>query len=170
MSSDGTAPRTPPAEVARRALERAVQAARARGIRQGQRRRPALVPPPTGAGPDGRDPQPLGRLVGRLVNEHGWQGGLVAGRLQNGWAELVGPMVAENLQFVSFEAGLLVAQASSTSWRAQLAGMEQEMLRAFTERLGEDVVLEVRILGPRTPSFHHGPRTVRGRGPRDTWG
>lgn len=161
---------TPPAEVARRALARAVQAARARGVRPGQRARAALVPPPTAAGPDGRDPQPLGRIVGRLVNEQGWQGGLVAGQLQNRWAELVGPLVAENLRFVSFEAGLLVAQASSTSWRTQLVGMEQEMLRAFAERLGDGVVLEVRVLGPSTPSFNRGPRTVRGRGARDTWG
>ncbi|CAL8968318.1 hypothetical protein CELL_00223 [Cellulomonas sp. T2.31MG-18] len=161
---------TPPAEVARRALARAVQAARARGVRPGQRSRAPLIAPPTAAGPDGRDPQPLGRIVGRLVNEHGWQGGLVAGQLQNRWAELVGPMVAENLRFVSFEAGLLVAQASSTSWRTQLVGMEQELLRAFAARLGEDVVLEVRVLGPSTPTFNRGPRTVRGRGARDTWG
>ena len=31
-------------------------------------------------------------------------------------------------------------------------------------------VVQLRFLGPNTPSWNHGPRSVKGRGPRDTYG
>jgi predicted nucleic acid-binding Zn ribbon protein len=32
------------------------------------------------------------------------------------------------------------------------------------------VVREIHVLGPAGPGFKRGPRSVPGRGPRDTWG
>ena len=36
--------------------------------------------------------------------------------------------------------------------------------------VGGDVVTKLRVVGPTAPSWKKGPRTVRGRGPRDTYG
>ena len=36
--------------------------------------------------------------------------------------------------------------------------------------LGGDVVTRLRVVGPTAPNWKKGPRTVRGRGPRDTYG
>jgi len=128
--------RTPPDQVARAALSRAKEAARARGLRPGQPHRRGVFEQPTGSpGPDARDPQPVAVTAGRLAAELGWRPGLVAGGLQNRWAELA-----------------------------------PQLLRRFADELGEGVVVEVRVIGPQGPGFGHGRRTVRGRGPRDTWG
>src|SRR5690606_26824360 len=65
---------TPPAEVARQALNRAKAAARAKGLRPGQapRGRTLAGPPRSGARPGGRDPQLLGDVVARLLRERDW--------------------------------------------------------------------------------------------------
>ena len=34
----------------------------------------------------------------------------------------------------------------------------------------KDLVRRVKVVGPSGPSWRHGPRHVRGRGPRDTYG
>jgi predicted nucleic acid-binding Zn ribbon protein len=43
-------------------------------------------------------------------------------------------------------------------------------LRRLTDDVGEDVVREVHVVGPVGRGFKRGPRSVPGRGPRDTWG
>jgi len=163
--------RTPPDQVARAALSRAKEAARARGLRPGQPHRRGVFEQPTGSpGPDARDPQPVAVTAGRLAAELGWRPGLVAGGLQNRWVELVGPQVAEHAAFEAFDAGLLTVRASSTAWATNLTLLAPQLLRRFADELGEGVVVEVRVIGPQGPGFGHGRRTVRGRGPRDTWG
>lgn len=163
--------RTPPDQVARAALARAQEAARDRGLRPGDkpRRRPreAAV---GAAGPDARDPQPIGATAGRLAAELGWRPGLVEGDLRGRWPELVGRDVADHCRPESFDGGLLTLRATSTAWAANLTLLAPQLLRRLAEDLGEGTVVEVRVLGPAGPGFGRGRRTVPGRGPRDTWG
>lgn len=169
---DATPPsRTPPDQVARAALARAQDGARARGLRPGDPpRRGSLAAPPTGAGPGARDPQLVGVSAGRLAAELGWRPGLVEGDLRGRWPQLVGPDVAEHCRPEGFEAGLLTLRASSTAWAASLTLLAPQLLRRLADDLGEGVVVEVRVLGPSGPGFSRGRRSVPGRGPRDTYG
>ncbi|TAK70361.1 MAG: DUF721 domain-containing protein [Actinomycetota bacterium] len=57
----------------------------------------------SGAGPDERDPQPIGRSVDRLLQERGWQGPAAVGGLTGRWADIVGPDVAAHVVPESFE-------------------------------------------------------------------
>jgi len=43
-------------------------------------------------------------------------------------------------------------------------------LRRLEDDVGEGVVRDVLVLGPAGPGFKRGPRSVPGRGPRDTYG
>lgn len=177
----GEHPQTPPerfrgADLARSALQAARAAAqtgprgaqsrrRSGGRGAGVRRRGW-----SGARPDERDPQSLGRLAARLVADRGWSdrvsGGLVFGR----WAHLVGSEVAEHAQPVSLRGGELTVQASSTAWATQLRLLQRQLIARITVGVGPGVVTRLRVQGPATPSWQHGPRHVRGRGPRDTYG
>ncbi|MGH3794870.1 MAG: DciA family protein [Pseudonocardiaceae bacterium] len=124
----------------------------------------------SGARPDDRDPQRLGRLAARLVADRGWadrvSGGLVFGR----WAHLVGDEVAEHARPMSLRGGELTVQASSTAWATQLRLLQRQLVVRITAGVGPGVVTRLRVQGPVTPSWQHGPRHVRGRGPRDTYG
>lgn len=161
---------TPPEQVVRAALARARSAARARGLRPGDRPRRTVAPAAGTPGPDARDPQPLAASARRLAADLGWGHELVAGGLAARWPQVVGPQVAEHCEYVGLDAGVLTVRASSTAWATNLRLMTSALLARLAEELGEGVVVEVTVLGPSGPGFGRGRRRVPGRGPRDTWG
>ncbi|MGH3972059.1 MAG: DciA family protein [Pseudonocardiaceae bacterium] len=166
------------ADIARAALEAARAAGsgsngRAGSVRRGSGGRGAVPRRRrgwSGARADDRDPQALGRLAVQLVADRGWgnrvSGGVVFGR----WAQLVGAEVAEHAHPVSLRDGELTVQASSTAWATQLRLLQRHLIARITAGVGPAVVTRLRVLAPAAPSWHRGPRHVRGRGPRDTYG
>jgi len=124
----------------------------------------------SGARPDDRDPQPLGRLASRLVADRGWVDRVSAGVVFARWAALVGAEVAEHAEPVSLKDGELIVRASSTAWATQLRLLQRQLIARITAGVGPGVVTRLRVQGPASPSWVHGPRHVRGRGPRDTYG
>ncbi|MFH5821389.1 DUF721 domain-containing protein [Georgenia sp. AZ-5] len=200
-------PATPAAEpdelaeadaVALAALERAREAARARGqYRTGARRRggraapgatpeaapeepegdrPGWRPGPglgygiSGPGPSRRDPQPLAGIAARLVAERGWVQPVSVGGVVGRWREVVGDQLADHCDVETFDGGELVVRASSTAWATQVRLLLPQLERRLAEEVGEGAVTSIVVLGPGGPSWKHGLRSVRGRGPRDTYG
>ncbi|NMR20436.1 DUF721 domain-containing protein [Cellulomonas fimi] len=164
---------TPAGEVARAALNRARAAASARGLRPGQeaRRRSPLEAPLRGSpGKDGRDPRLVVDTLAALLRERGWTDEVAVGGVIGRWRDVVGDEVADHCTPETFEDGVLVVRADSTSWATNLRILVPQLLRRLGDDVGEDVVREVKVLGPAGPGFKRGPRSVPGRGPRDTWG
>lgn len=163
---------TPPEEVARAALNRAKAAARAKGLRPGSRprRSPLAEPRVERKGPDARDPQLLGSVVGRLLREKGWTQDVSVGGVIGRWREIVGDDVAEHCTPLSFDDKVLVVRADSTAWATQMRMLVPSLLRRMAEEIGDGVVDDVAVRGPSGPSFRRGRRAVRGPGPRDTFG
>ncbi len=124
----------------------------------------------SGPKPDDRDPQPLGRLASRMATERGWTSRLTSGQLFGRWAAIVGDEVAEHSQPVSLRDGVLTIQAESTAWATQLRLLQRQLLAKIAKGVGNGVVKQLKVHGPSTPSWRYGPRHVRGRGPRDTYG
>lgn len=146
---------------AKRATERTGQA---QGRPRGRRRRWS------GPGPDDRDPQPFGRLVSRVSLDRGWSPRLTDATVLGRWPHLVGADIADHCTPLSLRDGELVLQAESTAWATQLRTLQRQLLSRLAAAVGKDVVRRIRVVGPSGPSWRHGPRTVRGRGPRDTYG
>ena len=163
---------TPPAEVARAALNRARAAAVARGIRPGQeaRRRTPLDPPRGSPGRDGRDPRLVGDSLASLLRDRGWVQDVSVGGVIGRWREVVGAEIADHCTPESFEDGVLLVRTDSTAWATNLRLLASQLLRRLADDVGEGVVREVSVVGPAGPGFSRGRRTVRGRGPRDTYG
>ncbi|MGH3771007.1 MAG: DciA family protein [Pseudonocardiaceae bacterium] len=159
-------------DIARAALESARAGRRkASSQRSGaQRAAPRRRRGWSGARPDDRDPQPLGRLASRLVADRGWVDRVSAGVVFARWAQLVGAEVAEHAQPVSLQDGELTVRASSTAWATQLRLLQRQLIARITVGVGPGVVKALRVQGPAAPNWVHGPRHVRGRGPRDTYG
>lgn len=124
----------------------------------------------SGAQPDERDPQPLGRLAARIVSDRGWAGRLAGGEVFGRWAALVGADVAEHTRPVQLTDGELTVQADSTAWATQLRLLQRQLLTKIAAGVGHGVVKRLKVQGPTAPSWRHGPRHVPGRGPRDTYG
>lgn len=124
----------------------------------------------SGAQPDNRDPQPLGRLASRLAADRGWTGRLATGQLFGRWSAIVGEDVAEHAQPVALREGELTIRAESTAWATQLRLLQRQLLTKIAAGVGNGVVTRLKVHGPATPSWRYGHRHVRGRGPRDTYG
>ncbi|MFF0470333.1 DUF721 domain-containing protein [Micromonospora zamorensis] len=124
----------------------------------------------SGPGPDPRDPQPLSAVLNRLVKARGWQQPAAEATVFGAWERVVGAEVAQNSRPVKLENGELTVEARSTAWATQLRLLAGSLLKQIASEVGHNVVRKLHIHGPAAPSWAKGPRRVRGRGPRDTYG
>jgi predicted nucleic acid-binding Zn ribbon protein len=124
----------------------------------------------TGPGPDPRDPQPFGAVLDRLVKARGWQKPTAEATVFGAWERVVGADVAAHCRPVKLEDGELTVEAESTAWATQLRGLAAKLIKRIAGEIGPNVVKKLHIHGPAAPSWSRGPRRVRGRGPRDTYG
>ncbi|HKN52132.1 MAG TPA: DciA family protein [Amycolatopsis sp.] len=157
-----------PQDQARNLLNRARKAAPARVRRP--RRLPADEQPWSGSGPDPRDPQTVGAVVGDLVRDRNWESTLRSAGIPARWAQLVGPEMAEHCRPVRLDAGRLTCVAESTAWATQIQLLSRQLLERLGVELGAGVVTSLHVQGPSAPDWRHGPLRVTGRGPRDTYG
>jgi predicted nucleic acid-binding Zn ribbon protein len=155
-----------------------LDAARARRVANPPRRRSAVGNPGSGrrlrgysgAGPDPRDPQPFGVILAKLVKTRGWQQPAAEGRIFGLWPKMVGEDLASHCRPVKLEDGELTIEAESTAWATQIRLLAGKLLSRIASEAGRDVVKRIHVHGPVAPSWVKGPKRVRGRGPRDTYG
>lgn len=124
----------------------------------------------SGPGPDPRDPQPLGAVLDKLMKARGWQQPVAEATVFGAWEKVVGAEVAQHSRPVKLEDGELTVEARSTAWATQLRLLAGSLLQQIAREVGHNVVRKLHIHGPAAPSWSRGPRRVRGRGPRDTYG
>ncbi|NLG56185.1 MAG: DUF721 family protein [Rhodococcus sp.] len=165
-------------DLARRALEEARAAAKARGQAVGQGRRSGGVRAIrarrrrgwSGPGPDDRDPQPLGALTGQISKQRGWSPHVSEGTVLGRWVHVVGEDIASHATPTTLREGVLHVSAESTAWATQLRLMQSQILARIAGSVGDGVVKSLKITGPTAPSWRKGDRHIKGRGPRDTYG
>jgi predicted nucleic acid-binding Zn ribbon protein len=119
---------------------------------------------------DGRDPHGLGDVLDSLTSRMGWTSPLARSELLASWSHLVGAETAEHSSPVSIEEGVLSVRCDSTAWATQLRLMRTQITTAIAQRFPEAGIESVRFEGPNAPSWKRGPRSIPGRGPRDTYG
>lgn len=118
----------------------------------------------------GRDPQGLGEAIAELTTELGWKPALAQSDLLENWAELVGPDVAERTTPQGITNGVLTVLCESTAWATQLKFMSSDVLTKILQKHPESHITSIRFQGPNAPSWKKGPKSIPGRGPRDTYG
>lgn len=118
-----------------------------------------------------RDPVTGGDAMRQLLNQYGWQRPLEQASVLDSWATLTGEQTAKHTRplFVD-DAGVLQVQCDSTAWATQLRSIRGSILGTIRERFPDAGINEIKFLNPGAPSWRHGPWSVPGRGPRDTYG
>jgi predicted nucleic acid-binding Zn ribbon protein len=118
----------------------------------------------------GRDPRGLGSVLDNLTVDLGWSGTLAKSQLLVSWVDVVGADIASRTNPIAIEDNTLTVACESTAWATQLRLMSSEILTKILQRFPESDVTSVRFQGPNAPSWKRGPRSIPGRGPRDTYG
>jgi predicted nucleic acid-binding Zn ribbon protein len=105
-----------------------------------------------------------------LTSKLGWSSPLARSELLASWLEIAGADTAEHSAPVSIEDGVLTVKCDSTAWATQLRLMRVQIMSRIVARYPDAGIDSVRFEGPGAPSWKRGPRSIPGRGPRDTYG
>jgi predicted nucleic acid-binding Zn ribbon protein len=118
----------------------------------------------------GRDPRGLGSVLDNLTVDLGWTSTLAKSQLLVSWGDIVGPDIAARTSPVAIEENTLTVACESTAWATQLRLMSTDILTKILQSFPGADVTSIRFQGPNAPSWKRGPRSIPGRGPRDTYG
>lgn len=99
---------------------------------------------------EGRDPQGLAAVLGKLTAEQGWDTGLDGGNLIDQWATIAPTELATTVQPVSYDPdrGILELRPSSPAYATQIRLFQQQLAKHLNTRLGRPAVRSIRVLAP----------------------
>ena len=117
-----------------------------------------------------RDPVKLSSGLDEIIGQFNWSNQLSKAELFVSWPNIVGVNVANACTPVSLENGVLHVDCSSTAWATQMRLMANSVLMEINTNYPDLDIREVKFHSPQAPSWKKGPRSVPGRGPRDTYG
>jgi predicted nucleic acid-binding Zn ribbon protein len=160
-------------DLARVALRNAKEQARLRGDSVRQRKEARRTGLRSGARADGRDPQPLGAAINRLLAERGWEAPAAVGGVMGRWPQIVGRDLAAHCEPESYseEERVLTVRCSSTAWATQIRLLAPQLVGKLNQELGHGTVKLIRVQGPAGPQRSYGRLRAPGsKGPGDTWG
>ncbi|GAA1826542.1 DUF721 domain-containing protein [Agromyces salentinus] len=118
----------------------------------------------------GRDPKPLGAAIDGLTTQLGWAAPLSQHELLSSWPSIAGDEIAAHSEPVTIEHGVLQVRCESTAWATQLRLLRADLVTRILDRYPDAGVESIRFQGPDAPTWKRGPRSIPGRGPRDTYG
>jgi predicted nucleic acid-binding Zn ribbon protein len=118
----------------------------------------------------GRDPEGLASVMDALTAKLGWSSPLARSELLASWTDIAGEDTAEHSTPVGIDDGVLTVRCDSTAWATQLRLMRVQILNHISARYPDAGIDSLRFEGPGAPSWKRGPRSIPGRGPRDTYG
>ncbi|WBT08792.1 DciA family protein [Corynebacterium sp. SCR221107] len=112
----------------------------------------------------------IGSVLNTEIHKRGWRKEIAGGWIMTHWPELVGERIAQHTKVEMVKDKAVFITCDTTAWATNLRMMQRNILQSIAAQLGPDIVAELKIYGPKTPSWRHGPLHVKGRGPRDTYG
>lgn len=118
----------------------------------------------------GRDPRGIGDTINSLTLQLGWNSPLAQSELLDSWIELAGEETSKHSTPAGIEDGVLTVKCESTAWATQLRMMRVDIMTHISVRYPDAGIQSIRFQGPNAPSWKKGPRSIPGRGPRDTYG
>jgi len=135
-----------------------------------RRKRQKLIPGDTVPFGPGRDPGAMSDVLSALTKTMGWSAPLAQSDLVSAWRDIAGPETAEHSTPTRIEDGVLHVQCDSTAWATQLRLMRTEIVTRIANGYPAAGVQNISFAGPGAPTWKRGPRSIPGRGPRDTYG
>ena len=117
----------------------------------------------------GRDPRLIGSIVSRTITERGWAPFLSRESVIDQWEEIVGIDVAGHT-VPEIDEDLITVRCDSSAWATNLRLMRHEILAEVLSRFPDSGLEKISVVGPGVPNKIRGPRSVKWRGPRDTYG
>jgi predicted nucleic acid-binding Zn ribbon protein len=117
----------------------------------------------------GRDPRSIGDVISTAITDRGWAPFLARESVLENWADIVGDDVAAHT-IPEITDDLVTVRCDSSAWATNLRIMRHEILAGILARFPDSGLVKISVVGPGVPNQIRGPRSVKWRGPRDTYG
>lgn len=117
----------------------------------------------------GRDPKTIGSILTRSIDERGWVPFLAREAVLEKWTDIVGADVAAHT-VPEVDDELIIVRCDSSAWATNLRLLRHEILAEIVKQFPQAGLEKISVLGPGVPQQIRGPRSVKWRGPRDTYG
>ncbi|MFS0319744.1 DciA family protein [Corynebacterium striatum] len=127
-------------------------------------------------GPDGRrlrrslDVPSLGAALSKEISRRGWESDLADGWVMGNWTNLVGERIAAHTKPERIKDKVVYISCDASVWATELRYLQRQILKKIAERLGPDVIVELRIQGPKQHRNYQGRQWVKPQGSQDTYG
>ena len=118
----------------------------------------------------GRDVVTAADTLDHLLGEFNWTGQMEKASLFSDWELVVGKDSAAASFPEELKGTQLIVRCRSTAWATQMRLLEKQVLEKHALVHPKLTVDQITFLGTDAPSWKKGPRSVPGRGPRDTYG
>lgn len=118
----------------------------------------------------GREPRPLADTLAVMSTDLGWTQLLAETSITQNWSDLVGSSMAEHARVLEVSEGVIRVQCDSTAWATELRRMRTQVITRIQQEYPDAHIEEIKFIAPNAPSWKHGPKSIPGRGPRDTYG
>ena len=105
-----------------------------------------------------RAPEQIGAAMQPLLDRIDREGHFAIVRLAKAWPEIVGEAIARRTEIVSLKFHTAVVKVSGAMWIQELNLMRSQILARVTQRLGEDVVRELRFVQGRLSRREQRPK------------
>ena len=92
-----------------------------------------------------REPQPVGRVVGKVLSELGLESAEHAFRIGQRWAEFVGEETAQHCRPIGLRGGVLEAEVDSPVWGQEIQLRRPEILEILRRELGDAAPSDLRL-------------------------
>ncbi len=116
------------------------------------------------------EPTRIGEVLAEVIDDQGWTREVSVHQLLARWPALVGPVNAAHSVPETYSDTVLTVRAESSTWAASLRTIAPQLVAVLNKNLGQGTVTRVHVIGPESPNWKKGRRSVAGRGPRDTYG
>ena len=91
-------------------------------------------------------PEPIGAAMQPLLDRLDREGHFAIVRLVKAWPDIVGETIARRTEIVSLKFHTAVVKVSGAMWIQELSFMKSQILAKVAERLGDDIVRELRFV------------------------
>lgn len=128
------------------------------------------------SGPDGRrrrrglEIPSLGARIKKEVHQRGWEPDLAHGWIMGHWDVLVGERIAAHTQPTKIEDQVVHVSCDNSNWATELRYLQRPILQKIAEKIGPDIIAEMRIHGPKQHRNYEGRMWVKRQGSDDTYG
>jgi predicted nucleic acid-binding Zn ribbon protein len=95
----------------------------------------------------------LGGALDRALRRLGLEQDLLGWKAVEEWPQLVGPRVSKHTRAVGFRSGTLCIEVEGSAWMQELQFLKRDLIRKINEKLGRELVRNVRFVTPRGGSL-----------------